>query len=87
MSTMVVTTVIAMLALLGTTYLAAHYLWSLPYAPDCPACTCVTGQATRVSRVDRLLARGGAVSTRQCPRCGWSGRMRWRLATERVRRK
>lgn len=85
--TMVVTMAIAMLTLLGASWLAAHYLWHLPYAPDCPACKCVTGQPPRISRVDGLLARGGSVSTRHCPRCGWSGRMRWRLAEERVRRR
>ena len=85
--TMVATMAIAMAVLLGASYLAAQYLWSLPYAPECPACKCVTGQPVRTSRIDRLLARGASVSARHCPRCGWSGRMRWRLAAERVRRK
>jgi hypothetical protein len=85
--TMVVLTAMMMAVLLGASYLAAQYLWSLPYAPECPACKCVTGQTTRTSRVDRLLARRASVSARHCPRCGWSGRMRWRLAAERVPRK
>jgi hypothetical protein len=70
--------------LLGAVTLAAHHLNALPYAPECPTCRCVTGQSTRLSRLDRMLARGGA-DVRLCPRCGWSGRMRWRLAAERVR--
>ncbi|HYR10506.1 MAG TPA: hypothetical protein VEQ60_22210 [Longimicrobium sp.] len=78
---------IAMVVLLGASWLAANYLWSLPYAPECPTCKCVTGQPPRTSRVDRLLSRGAPVSARHCPRCGWTGRMRWRLAAERVTRK
>jgi hypothetical protein len=85
--TMVVTMAIAMAVLLGASWLAANYLWSLPYAPECPACKCVTAQSARTSRVDALLARRASVSSRHCPRCGWSGRMRWRLSAERVRRK
>ena len=85
--TMVATMAIAMVVLLGASWLAANYLWSLPYAPECPTCKCVTGQPPRTSRVDRLLSRGAPVSARHCPRCGWTGRMRWRLAEERVTRK
>lgn len=85
--TMVATMAIAMAVLLGASWLAANYLWHLPYAPDCPACKCVTGQHPRISRVDRLLAHRASVSARHCPRCGWSGRMRWRLAAERVKRR
>lgn len=83
---MVVTMLIAMAMLLGTSWLAAHYLWSLPYAPECPTCRSVTSQRARTSRMDGLLARRASVSARDCPRCGWSGRMRWRLAAERVKR-
>lgn len=85
--TIVVMMAIAMVVLLGASWLAAQYLWSLPYAPECPACKCVTAQPVHSSRVDRLLARRASVSARHCPRCGWSGRMRWRLAAERVPRK
>jgi hypothetical protein len=83
---MVVTMAIVMAVLLGASWLAANYLWNLPYAPECPTCKRVTSQTTRTSRVDGLLARASSVSVRHCPRCGWSGRMRWRLATERVRK-
>lgn len=85
--TTVVTMAITMAMLLGASWLAAHYLWSLPYAPECPACKSITSQRARTSRVDGLLARRASVSARHCPRCGWSGRMRWRLAAERVKRK
>ncbi|MBW3569839.1 MAG: hypothetical protein KY467_01920 [Gemmatimonadetes bacterium] len=81
-----VTMAVGMAVLLGASYLAAQYLWNLPYAPECPACKCVTGQAPRISRVDRLLARQASVTARNCPRCGWSGHMRWRLAEERATR-
>lgn len=77
------TGLVVLLAALTT--LMAHHLGALPYAPECPTCRCVTSQPPRLSRLDRVLARGGA-DARHCPRCGWTGRMRWRLATERVRR-
>ncbi|WP_420125822.1 hypothetical protein [Longimicrobium sp.] len=85
--TTVVTMAITMAVLLGASWLAANYLWSLPYAPECPTCKRMTSQTTRTSHVDRLLARASSVSVRHCLRCGWSGRMRWRLAAERVTRK
>jgi hypothetical protein len=72
--------------LLGVSVYAAHQLTSLPYAPECPACRGVTTQRVRTSRMDRLLARCGGADVRHCPRCGWHGRMRWRLAAERARR-
>jgi hypothetical protein len=71
---------------LGASLYAAQYLVALPFAPECPACRGVTAHPPRTSALDRLLARGGA-DARRCPRCGWSGRMRWRLAAERVRRR
>jgi hypothetical protein len=71
--------------LLGTSAYVTHQLASLPYAPECPACRGVTSHGVRLSRMDRLLARSGA-DLRHCARCGWNGRMRWRLAEERVRR-
>ena len=71
--------------LLGLSVYVAQQLTSLPYAPECPTCRGVTTHRVRLSRMDRLLARGGA-DNRLCPRCGWSGRMRWRLAAERARR-
>lgn len=72
--------------LLGLTVWVTQQLGSLPYAPECPACRGVTTQRVRLSRMDRLLARSGA-DNRHCARCGWNGRMRWRLAEERVRRR
>lgn len=72
-------------AILGA--LAAQYLARLPVAPQCPACRSVTGQPAHASGADRLLARLGGAAARQCPRCGWSGRMRWRLAPEHAGRK
>jgi hypothetical protein len=77
----------AMLLMTGTAYLALQFSAPLPYAPDCPTCKCVTAQPIRPRRIDRALAQMGGAEVRQCPRCGWSGRMRWRLAAERVRRK
>ena len=72
--------------LLGLTAWVTHQLASLPYAPECPACRGVTTHRVRVSRMDRLLANLGGADNRHCARCGWNGRMRWRLAEARVRR-
>ena len=76
--------ILLLTTLLGATLYVAHCLVRLPYAPECPTCRCVTAQPVRATRFDRLLARNG-VSFRSCPRCGWAGRMRWRLAEERAR--
>jgi hypothetical protein len=78
------TTIAVLLA--GSLYVA-HQLSALPYAPECPTCRGVTAQPLRISRMDRVIAACGGADARQCPRCGWQGRMRWRLATARVRRK
>jgi hypothetical protein len=74
----------AMLLTMAASYLAVQYVVSLPFAPECPTCKCVTAQPIRPRLVDRVFAVGGA-DVRHCPRCGWTGRMRWRLAAERVR--
>lgn len=68
--------------LLGVTAYAAHVLHTLPDAPECPCCRRITAQRMNPSPMDRLLARLGGADTRHCARCGWSGHMRWRLATE-----
>ncbi len=65
---------------------AQHYLARLPYAPECPRCRSVTSPPASVGALDRLYALLAATSVRRCGRCGWGGRMRWRLAEERVRR-
>jgi hypothetical protein len=79
--------VVLMAAMLAATWFAAQYMVSLPYAPECPACKRVTAQCTRTSRADRLFAQLSGADARQCTRCGWAGRMRWRLAEERVKKR
>lgn len=74
-------------ALLAALLYVAHQLSGLPYAPECPTCRGVTSQPVRLSRMDRVLAACGGADSRQCLRCGWHGRMRWRLAAARARRK
>jgi hypothetical protein len=63
----------------------AHYVGRLPYAPECPACHAVTGQSQVHGALDRLCALLAATPVRHCARCGWAGRMRWRVAPEHVR--
>lgn len=74
-------------ALVAGSLYVAHQLAALPYAPECPACRGVTSQPLRLSRMDRVFAACGGADARHCPRCGWNGRMRWRLAAARVRRR
>lgn len=62
-----------------------HYLHRLPYAPACPYCREVTQPGSGATVVDRAWARIAATAVRRCGRCGWSGRMRWRLAPGRTR--
>ncbi|HEX6041427.1 hypothetical protein [Longimicrobium sp.] len=72
--------------LAGSLYVALQ-LAGLPYAPECPTCRGVTCAPVRLSRMDRVLAACGGADARLCTRCGWQGRMRWRLAAVRARRK
>jgi hypothetical protein len=64
---------------------AALYLGRLPYAPECPHCRAVTsGARGGGTRLDRLCALAAATPVRSCARCGWAGRMRWKLAPQRA---
>lgn len=66
--------------------LAAHHLARLPYAPECPHCRSVTGPPAHTGVADRLWASVAATPVRTCGRCGWAGRMRWKVAAERAGR-
>jgi hypothetical protein len=77
--------VLAVLVVALGSWTLTHYLHRLPYAPECPHCHAVTGQAAAHGVVDRACALLTATPVRHCARCGWAGRMRWRLAHERVR--
>lgn len=81
----------AMVWLLAVTMAALPFLFvqhvhRLPQAPACPQCRTVTAQHAVDSPWDRLYALLAATPVRRCIRCGWAGRMRWRLATQRARR-
>ena len=65
-------------------WVLTRYVGRLPYAPECPHCRAVTGQRLAHGRLEHLYARMTATAVRSCTRCGWAGRMRWRLAPERV---
>lgn len=79
----------SILLMLGVTIAApwvfSHYVGRLPYAPECPHCRAVTGQTPVHGLLDRVYAMLAATPVRTCGRCGWAGRMRWRLAAERAR--
>ncbi len=64
---------------------AVAHLAHLPVAPQCPDCRTLTGQSTRTTTLDRFFGQMANAAARECPRCGWSGRMRWRLAVRRTR--
>ena len=80
-----VTIVMSMaLALIAAPVLAAYYLARLPFAPECPHCRAVTSAYGAAGVLDRLCAMAAATPVRSCTRCGWAGRMRWKLAPERA---
>jgi hypothetical protein len=86
MWTMLVTMLVLLLAAAAVIpWTITHYVHRLPYAPECPHCHAVTGQPPTHGLLDRLCALLAATPVRTCARCGWAGRMRWRLAHERVR--
>ncbi len=72
------------LAVVAAPGLAALYLARLPFAPECPSCRAVTSPHRGRSAVDRLVAMAAATPVRKCARCGWAGRMRWKLAPQRA---
>ena len=65
-------------------WMLARWVGRLPWAPECPHCRAVTGQRPADDRLEDLYARLTATAAHTCTRCGWAGRMRWRLAAERV---
>lgn len=72
------------LLLIAAPVAVSLYLSRLPLAPACPYCHAVTGQRGPEDALDRVLAALAATAVRSCARCGWAGRMRWRLATQRA---
>ncbi|HEX9938550.1 MAG TPA: hypothetical protein VGB15_15540 [Longimicrobium sp.] len=82
---MLLVSVLVLIALAATPWVASHYVGRLPYAPECPYCNAVTGQTAPHGWIDRIFATAAATPVRSCSRCGWAGRMRWRLAQERIR--
>lgn len=71
---------------LAAPFLLIHYLQRLPFAPACPQCRGVTVGDAGTAPLDRLCAALAHVGVRSCRRCGWQGRMRWRLAPEHSHR-
>lgn len=59
--------------------LAWRYAAGLPEAPACPQCHAISREAHGWA-VERLFTRVSATAVRECARCGWRGRMRWRWA-------
>ena len=82
----VLTTIVMsiVLAALAAPFLARHYLTRLPYAPECPHCRAVTSAHSGLGALDRICAVAAATPVRSCARCGWAGRMRWKLAPQRA---
>ena len=72
------------LAAVAAPALAALYLARLPYAPECPCCRAVTSPRRGHGLLDRLGLLASATPVRNCARCGWAGRMRWKLAPQRA---
>jgi drug/metabolite transporter (DMT)-like permease len=76
--------VVAAMVAVAAPWVLARYLGRLPYAPECPHCHTVTGQRPARGALERAYEALTASTVRSCARCGWAGRMRWRLAPERV---
>jgi hypothetical protein len=64
--------------------LLRQYVERLPEAPSCPACRSTTRQSLSSVVGDWIPALSMTV-VRECARCGWRGRMRWRWALRHVR--
>jgi hypothetical protein len=66
-------------------FLIDLYLRRLPIAPACPSCAAVARQAAlqrlQVS-VSPWIPAFGRTFVAECVRCGWKGRMRWKLAAD-----
>lgn len=75
---------VAAMVAVAAPWVLGRYLGRLPYAPECPHCHTVTGQLPARGALERACAALTASAVRSCARCGWAGRMRWRLAPERV---
>jgi len=76
--------VAAVMMAVAAPWVLARYHGRLPYAPECPHCHTVTGQLPARGALARAYEALTASAVRRCARCGWAGRMRWRLAPERV---
>ena len=75
----------AVVLVIAALVLGGLYLRALPEAPACPGCAAVT----RVAAGDRLapfLHEARVSAVRECTRCGWRGRRRWKWAPRRVSR-
>jgi hypothetical protein len=70
-------------AVVATLWAVVH-LTHLPVAPRCPDCRATTRENAATTTLDRLFGEVGHASARECTRCGWAGRMRWRLAVRRT---
>ena len=75
----------AVAAVLAGYSLLSAYVRSLPRAPACPDCRSVTRAAAEALGTMRLPGSVAVTEKRECTRCGWRGRMRWRWAVRRIR--
>lgn len=81
---LLLSTVCAGLLLFGVPALVRRYVGRLPEAPECPGCFAVTRMAEGGWLPSFLHRRFPITAVRECTRCGWRGRMRWRWAPRRV---
>lgn len=73
--------------LLAAPLLLDRYLRQLPVAPACPSCRAVAREVNLSHSLLDLLPAFGRTFVAECIRCGWRGRMRWRWAADRARRR
>ena len=66
-------------ALLAAPLLIDRYLRTLPVAPACPTCRSIARER-RTSSIADIIPFLSRTFAAECIRCGWHGRMRWKLA-------
>lgn len=81
MMTMILVAGLMTALLYSAATLLTRYVENLPEAPACPDCRRVTRQAIG-PRFAAALPMLEMTVLRECHRCGWRGRMRWRFAPD-----
>jgi hypothetical protein len=72
--------------LIATPLLVDRFLRALPIAPACPTCRSVVSEVGLHFTLEAVIPAMSRTFVGECARCGWRGRMRWRLAPNAQRK-